>query len=101
MLLREKGVEDSESYLVRNPNPYTVGQRDVAPVVEDTLSRAVEITFPDELDFLDNMMETQQCIQGPYNPKTSAARLETPRPISREPSPLCGHSLPRCLLPFP
>ncbi|XP_052238636.1 uncharacterized protein LOC127849933 [Dreissena polymorpha] len=86
MLLREKGVEDSESYLVRNPNPYTVGPRDVAPVAEDTLSRAVEITFLDGLDFLDNLLEAQPCMPGPYTPETSAARLETPRPKESTPS---------------
>ncbi|KAH3841544.1 hypothetical protein DPMN_115010 [Dreissena polymorpha] len=86
VLLREKGVEDSESYLVRNPNPYTVGPRDVAPVAEDPLSRAVEITFPDGLDFLDNMIEAQPCMPGPNTPETSAARLETPRPKASTPS---------------
>ncbi|KAH3849493.1 hypothetical protein DPMN_091896 [Dreissena polymorpha] len=37
MLLQEKGVEDIETYLIRNPKPYTVGPRDVAPVANDTI----------------------------------------------------------------
>ncbi|KAH3817416.1 hypothetical protein DPMN_118950 [Dreissena polymorpha] len=93
MLLREKGVEDTESYLERNPNPYTVGPKDVAPVAEDTLSRAVEITLPDGLDFLDNMIEAQPYMPGPYTPETSAARLETPRPKASTPS-LVYHAAP-------
>ncbi|KAH3837372.1 hypothetical protein DPMN_110759 [Dreissena polymorpha] len=84
MLLREKGVEDSESCLIKNPNPYAVGRRDVASVSEDTLSLAVEISFPDGLDFLDNMMEAQPCV--PYTPETLAARLQTPRPKASTPS---------------
>ncbi|KAH3818167.1 hypothetical protein DPMN_119763 [Dreissena polymorpha] len=86
MLLQEKGVEDSESYLVRNPNPYTVGPRDVAPVAEDTLSQAVDMAFPDGLDFLDNVMEAPQYVPRPYTPDMSAARLDTPRPKEHTPS---------------
>ncbi|KAH3832775.1 hypothetical protein DPMN_106070 [Dreissena polymorpha] len=93
MLLREKGVQDSESYIVRNPNPYTVGPRDVASVAEHKLSRAVEIIFPDGFDFLENMMEALPCIPGPYTPETSAARLETPRPKASTPS-LVYHAAP-------
>ncbi|KAH3738265.1 hypothetical protein DPMN_044896 [Dreissena polymorpha] len=86
MLLQEKGVEDSESYLVRNPNPYTIGPRDVAPVAEDTLSQAVDMAFPDGLDFLDNVMEAPQYVPRPYTPDMSAARLDTPRPKEHTPS---------------
>ena len=41
-ILKEKGLEESDDFLIKNTNPHTVGPRDVAPVKEkDTLTLAL------------------------------------------------------------
>ena len=96
LIMREKGLEDSEEFLVKNPNAYVVGPRDVAPVEQkvngkDTLTLALDTAFPDGLDFLEDMFNTT-----PATPKNTATpkdittpktpRLLTPKPSMNTPS---------------
>ena len=84
--MREKGLEESEDFLVKNTNPYTVGPRDAAPVKEmETLTLALDTAFSDGLDFLEDVFTATPST--PKNALTSRSpKLQTPQPLNKTPS---------------